>query len=159
MNEALIANWNGVVAKGDTVYVVGDLSFERDSYKVAAMVGQLKGRKHLIRGNHDKHLDVDVMLTVFDSVSDIKEVKVPNGEGGHQLIVLCHYALKVWNASHYASWHCFGHSHGNVPDDPDSLSLDVGVDCWNYTPVSFEQIKERMALKTFKPIDGHSQRR
>ena len=29
----------------------------------------------------------------------------------------------------------------------DSLSFDVGVDSWNFTPVSYEQVCEKMDLK------------
>ncbi len=36
--------------------------------------------------------------------------------------------------------------------------LDVGVDGWNYAPVSFEEIGERMSKKTWKAIDHHAAR-
>ena len=41
-----------------------------------------------------------------------------------------------------------GNSHGLLP--PYGLSFDVGVDCWDFYPVSLEQVKEKMA--TLKPI-------
>jgi calcineurin-like phosphoesterase family protein len=63
--------------------------------------------------------------------------------------------MRVWNHSHHGSWHLFGHSHGTLTDDTDSLSLDVGVDCWGYSPVSMEQLDAKMATKTFKPVDHH----
>ena len=43
----------------------------------------------------------------------------------------------------------------SLPDDPNSLSMDVGVDCHNFFPVSFEEFDARMKKKTFKPIDHH----
>lgn len=51
-----------------------------------------------------------------------------------------------------------GHSHGSMPDDTNMLSCDVGVDCWNYTPVSMEQLQVHMSKKTFKPVDHHGDR-
>jgi hypothetical protein len=55
---------------------------------------------------------------------------------------LSHYAFRVWNHSHHNSWNLYGHSHGLLPGN--SQQLDVGVDCWNYTPCSYEQVKERL---------------
>ena len=63
-------------------------------------------------------------------------------------ITLCHYAMRSWERSHYATWHLYGHHHGKLP--PYGLSFDVGVDCWNFYPVSLDQVKEKMA--TLKPI-------
>jgi len=50
------------------------------------------------------------------------------------------------------SWHLYGHSHGQLQDDPNLLSFDVGVDSWNYAPLSYEQAKEVMANKNQQPI-------
>ena len=44
-----------------------------------------------------------------------------------------------------------GNSHGNLKDDPESLSLDVGVDCHNYRPIAYEEIKKIMSKKNWKP--------
>lgn len=51
MNEALIANWNAVVAPEDTVYVLGD--FALAARAVEQILPRLNGRKILILGNHD----------------------------------------------------------------------------------------------------------
>jgi calcineurin-like phosphoesterase family protein len=49
----------------------------------------------------------------------------------------------VWNASHHGALHFYGHSHGNLPGD--SQSLDVGVDCWDFRPASLAEIRARLA--------------
>ena len=51
--------------------------------------------------------------------------------------------------------HLTGNSHSNLPDDPNILSCDVGVDAWNMTPVSMAQLRAVMAKKTPKPQDHH----
>jgi calcineurin-like phosphoesterase family protein len=33
--------------------------------------------------------------------------------------------------------------------------LDVGVDCWNYAPISFDEIVAEMAKVKFEPVDHH----
>jgi calcineurin-like phosphoesterase family protein len=59
-------------------------------------------------------------------------------EVGGDLVVLFHYAMRVWNRSHRGAWHLFGHSHGQL--QPEGRSCDVGVDCWDFKPVSLEKI-------------------
>lgn len=51
MDEALIDNWNSVVKDGDLVIHAGDVCFSGQRYDV--IMPRLKGRKHLVRGNHD----------------------------------------------------------------------------------------------------------
>lgn len=144
MDAALVQNWNTVVRPEDTVYHLGDFTFiDHEKY-----LKRLNGTVHLVLGNHDKR--TSALAAGFASVSDYKEVTADG-----QLIVLCHYAFRVWRKSHHGSWHLYGHSHGALPDDPRSLSFDVGVDCWDYTPVSIPQIRERMAKKDWKPINHH----
>jgi calcineurin-like phosphoesterase family protein len=158
MNEVMISNWNEVVRDEDIVYHVGDVAFEKDENKLIRILSLLAGEIHLIRGNHDNLIRGRISGR-FHSIehSGLREISVedPDGFGGRQPIVLCHYAMRVWNRSHFGAWHLYGHSHGTLPDDETSLSLDVGVDCWNYYPVSYEQIKERMKTKKFVPIDQH----
>ena len=64
--------------------------------------------------------------------------------------------MKVWDHSHYGAWQLYGHSHGTLLDDSDSLSMDCGADCNNYYPFSYEDVKAHMAKKTFKPVDHHN---
>jgi calcineurin-like phosphoesterase family protein len=46
----------------------------------------------------------------------------------------------VWEKKHYGAWHLYGHSYGNLLLIEGEFSLDIGVDRWNYAPVSPEQI-------------------
>lgn len=159
MNLTLIKNWNNLVQPNDTIYHLGDFSF-MPWWASLELLQKLNGQKHLILGSHDKRILKDKeLMSYFISVSQFKEIKIPDSEvyKGSQNITLCHYAMLTWNKSHYGAWQLHGHSHGSLPDDPNALRLDVGVDCWNFKPVSYEQIKQRMALKTFKPIDYHGE--
>ena len=57
MDEDLIKKWNSVVKDTDEVYIIGDLTY-RNGKPVSWYAKQLKGKKYLILGNHDK-LDSD----------------------------------------------------------------------------------------------------
>ena len=157
MDEIMIENWNRVVGPDDVVFHLGDVIFERDVSKINGLLSRLNGEKHLIFGNHDKMLRNALWRKHFKSSSELSTIWVPpeanNGVG--QQIVLCHYAMKTWNCSHHKAWSLYGHSHGTMPDDPHMLSCDVGVDCWDFTLVSMEQLNTKMATKTFYPVDGH----
>ena len=59
-----------------------------------------------------------------------------------QVIVLCHYALRVWDRSHHGAWHLYGHSHGNLPSQ--GRSFDVGVDCHGFRPLGLDAVAQKM---------------
>lgn len=53
-----------------------------------------------------------------------------------------HYAHVTWPHAWHSDLHAFGHSHGGIPAT--RKSLDVGVDCWNWLPVTLGEIMARM---------------
>ena len=133
MDEVLIERWNTVVEKGDTVYHLGDFAFsDHNQY-----LERLRGQKHLILGNHDHSNRVN-KANGWSSVSQLLHTTV---EG--KPLVLCHYAMRVWNKSHHGAIHLYGHSHGTL--EGDTQSCDVGVDAWNLTPVTLNTIRFRLA--------------
>jgi calcineurin-like phosphoesterase family protein len=146
MNEALVTRWNGVVGPQDVVYHLGDV-FWLPSGEAKALRGRLNGRICLVRGNHDR--TADSFKTCFEWVKDYCELKVEDEDaaGRKQLIVLCHYAMRVWNRSHYGAWHLFGHSHGTLPDIAGGLASDVGVDCHDSTPIPYQKVKAIMQAR------------
>lgn len=136
MNSALKENWNSRVRKKDFVVVVGDFAFKRHRKWLC----ELNGKKILVKGNHDK-MSKDV-LSHFSSVHDHLLRKI-NG----QHIFFCHYAMRTWPGPYRRTWHLYGHSHHRLYSHSNTFSCDVGVDGWNYAPVSMEQISELMRKK------------
>lgn len=53
MDETLIENWNHKVTGKDTVYILGDLIY-RSQKPPEEYLRRLRGKKHLILGNHDR---------------------------------------------------------------------------------------------------------
>jgi calcineurin-like phosphoesterase family protein len=165
MNQAILDNHNSVVRPTDNFYFLGDLAHGRDATpeRVEDFLRQLNGNKFFIKGNHDKKETIALYKKYGTYLGHMAEIYV-----GDQMITLNHYAMRVWNKSHHGSWHLYGHSHGSLPDDPNSLSLDCGVDAaanylskdgalhpQDYRPLSFDEIAELMKKKSWKPIDHH----
>lgn len=195
-DDQLVQAINTVVKPEDTLYHLGDWSFggiER--------VWEFRKRLncmniHLILGNHDHHIEKNRKLVtwpqeaemlellkveyqktpkmiefnlqdLFSSVQHYREVTI---EGKH--IILCHYAMRVWNKSHKGSWMLYGHSHGTLEQmrpqiaNPTWLgdmyytknyrTMDVGADTNYLMPYSFGQLKEIMADKdVLLEVDHH----
>jgi calcineurin-like phosphoesterase family protein len=150
MDVEMVKRWNDRVAPGDLVYHLGD--FAKGDH--APYLRRLRGQKVLIPGNHDhsKYIKLVVRQNLWSEVIPLKSIKIDD-----TIVVLCHYALRVWRSSHHGALHLYGHSHGNLPGD--SQSLDVGVDCWDFFPVTLEEIKARLATQRERGHPDHHQPR
>ena len=74
MDEALISNWNARVGADDSVYIVGDFSYNGGEAPTQYL-SRLNGHLHLIRGNHDTGLNhAERLLDYCDSVTDFLEI-------------------------------------------------------------------------------------
>jgi calcineurin-like phosphoesterase family protein len=135
MNKALIKNWNARVAADDTVYVLGDFSFMPPGPTKGILQG-LKGKKHLVAGNHDSNRVRG--LEEWESVQDYLEVGLHG-----KFFVMMHYPIESWNKHLRGSVHLHGHTHGSDRHggmEPRRNRFDVGIDAWNYQPVSIDEI-------------------
>jgi len=149
MNEELIKRWNKTIRLVDHVYVIGDFVFggaEKQVERLVNIVKQLKGNIFLVKGSHDKLTSFNPSLLGKDAQRfHLFEDKIVTVAFESQEVVLCHYAMRVWPKSHFNSWHLFGHSHGRL--EPWGKSFDIGVDCWDYRPLSFSEVKAIMKTR------------
>lgn len=141
MNATLIENWNKVVLPKDEVYILGDLSFG-SAEEVTSIIKQLKGRKYLIRGNHDYFLNDETFdTTQFEWIKDLSHFKE-----NHIQYQLCHYPILEYNG--YFSDHCFlyGHVHNNRQKYFQRLmspnAVNVGASMIGYKPISVAEIEK-----------------
>ena len=153
MDAEIIRRCNEVVKPDDTLYILGDIGF-LPVWEQIERINQMNGKKILLWGNHDvkgRKERAELVRCCFNWSYDLLRIKAtaPDGTGMMRKIVLCHYAMRVWDGSFNGSWHLYGHSHGTLPDNPFSLSLVVGVDCWDFYPASLAQVSEKMAAKTW----------
>lgn len=141
MNRTLLHNWNKVIHRDDAVYVLGDLFF-RNTVPADEYLKQMKGKKHLLIGNHDSSWMKKVELSkYFESVSHMQEII----DGSHHL-TLCHYPMMSWNACNKGAFQVYGHIHNNRNDtywpllSTSELSLNAGVDINGFRPVTLQEL-------------------
>lgn len=156
MDQTLITNHNSIVKDHDSVIHIGDFSFgkSQDFLKTAL---KLNGTHYFMDGSHDRSLREFFKPKLGQEINtNLKIILLPklfeftfNGEK----IVLCHYSLKKWWASHYGSFHFYGHSHGK-DKNPLPNSRDIGVDTTNFFPILIENAMESCRISV-KPLESH----
>ena len=67
MNNEIVKNWNSLVAPEDDVYVLGDLMLNDDNLGIK-LLKSLKGKIHIIRGNHDTTTRIEKYLDCYNVV-------------------------------------------------------------------------------------------
>lgn len=112
MDEKIIKNWNEVVTDEDDVYILGDISWKTVP-ETAEIFKKLKGRKHLIKGNHDgSYLKDEPFKKLFVEITDYKEL-YQQVNGMDSMIVLSHYPILFYKNQHHGAFHFYGHVHNS----------------------------------------------
>jgi calcineurin-like phosphoesterase family protein len=139
MDQEMIDRWNSVVRSGDgdEVWHLGDFAVRQSVERVAHLLKTLHGRKHLVVGNNDGA--VVTGRSGWESVQAYAELTVDGKK-----LVLCHYPFRTWRDMRKGSINLHGHSHGRLKSLP--RQFDVGVDAWDFRPVSFADILARTAM-------------
>ena len=153
MNRGLVDSWNAVVTReSDEVWHLGDFGFhaptDRETEDLGVLFWRLRGKKHLVIGNHDAK-NTQVLRLPWESVSPLEELK----RDGHRF-VLCHYAIENWAGQWRGAIHLHGHAHGTLRHKI-AKRFDVGVDAMGPAPVPIDQIIEAAAAEPFVPVDHH----
>jgi len=163
MNDHITDQINAIVGEDDTLWHLGDWCFanKQDYYRKARFYrDRLKCQNiNIIWGNHDDRSIRDI----FDKSYDMYQITVDG-----QKIVLCHYAMAIFDKSHRGAWQLYGHSHSGAEPwmdkhMPERRSMDVGVDnikklFGEYRPISFEEIMKIMSKKKGHFMDHHVDR-
>ena len=142
MDKTLIDNWNKVITNDDDVYILGDFSYKGgDPVKY---LKQLKGKKHLIVGNHDGCILKPKDNAARKCFVEIKDIVTVNDNGTQ--IVLCHYPIVEWNGYYRSTLHFYGHVHNTFRNETTVYAsnmknaYNVGADIIGFTPKTLQQI-------------------
>jgi len=88
MESDMIALWNGKVTDSDDIYILGDFCWG-SSENWRRILPQLKGKKHLIKGNHDLRKFPEDILGFFEE-EPVPCMEIKDGEHN---VIMCHYPM------------------------------------------------------------------
>jgi calcineurin-like phosphoesterase family protein len=151
MNSELIARWNSAVLReSDEVWLLGDFAFTHaEAEDLGQIFWRLRGRKHLVVGNHDER-NPQVLRLPWEKIEKMHTFKSKG-----QRAELCHYPLETWKASWRGALMLHGHCHGTLKRKI-SRRFDVGCDV-EHLPVEWGDILARGLAEGFQPVDGHGE--
>ena len=158
MDEEMIKRWNTKVGKGDIVYVLGDFIWKAATNEAVSIIRRLNGQIILIKGNHDRFLHNAAAKKALAGIKDYDDICVTLEDGTTRRCILSHYFIPFYNGHRYQAIHLHGHSHlteeaaeeVRISTELNEKGYDlkiynVGCMYWNYTPVTLDEILERMA--------------
>ena len=145
-DATLIARWNETVTPADLVYHLGDFAGGSRPRCLEVFL-RLNGAKRLVQGNHDSNRILDLPWTE-PPVESARLVETDE-MGVEVRLFLSHYAHRAWPGLWRGTRHLYGHTHGRLEDT--TRSCDVGVDAWDYRPVSLAQILARQGKAVIVP--------
>lgn len=154
MNRVLIENWNNTVTDFDTVFHLGDVALTSES-DMKELIPKLKGKKFLIRGNHDKKSKEFFRNVGFGFIPE-NPLKLNN-----EKLILSHKPLKDTEIPKgYVNVH--GHIHNNplhkinsetnemeYPEDlySEKLHINVSADVIGFKPISLKELLKKVEEK------------
>jgi calcineurin-like phosphoesterase family protein len=120
-DKFIIEQWNKVVSKKDTVWILGDITMEKSS--PYPLLDKLNGYKKVVLGNHDQPQHIPELLKYVNSVCGVIKFKG---------FILTHYPIHQSEIDRfYINIH--GHVHENSLTD--NRYINVSCEVVNYTPV------------------------
>lgn len=150
MNIAIIDNFNECVRMQDTLYLLGDNWLNCSVEEGIALLRQIRCKDiRFIRGNHDSPTRWEALKEVGTPIGWAEMIK-----DAKKYYLLSHYPTQT--ANYDDGWgnavrNIHGHSHQKSPMT-DDFRINVGVDAWANTPVSFGEIKELLNKNYFDKV-------
>ncbi len=125
----IISQWNEIVTKHDTVWILGDITMEKSGpYQ---LLSQMKGIKKVVLGNHDQPQHVPELLKYVNKVC-----------GSFKLhdCIFTHIPIHPYELNRY-DLNIHGHLHDNIIDD-NVRFVNVSMELINYQPVLLNDVIE-----------------
>lgn len=130
-DQLIIDNWNRVVNKKDTVWILGDIGMEKTSHY--HVLNQLFGYKKIVLGNHDLPQHIPELMKYVNSVCGMYNYKKKG-------VVFTHAPIHPDEMERFRL-NIHGHMHENIINDPRYIS--VSMEQVNYTPVLLDDILKK----------------
>ncbi len=148
MTEDMIEYYNELVSDEDRVYILGDVAFTATNMRNS--VGRLKGRKVLVKGNHDPDKHREMYMELFD---DVRSYVIKKG------FIMSHIPIHPQSLSRW-QLNIHGHLHANSVQNTDEHWIGeelktttdpryrcVCVEQTNFRPILLDTVLEEADLK------------
>lgn len=137
-NKEIVKRFNSKVSDDDTVYILGDVAMG-DMDSSIELLKQLKGHKHLIRGNHCTNAKVARFIeeNIFESIQYATQIKY-----GKFIFYLSHYeaGLGPYEGEMGKIWCLHGHTHSKNIFNDFAKNYNVAPEAHDCYPVEIEEI-------------------
>ena len=148
MNRCIVDNWNAVVRDDDDVYVLGDIMLNNNDEGMR-LLGQLRGRIHIVTGNHDTATRIG-LYNYCHNVVEVAAALYVNYKGYH--FYCTHYPCVTGYLEQddlkKMTCNLFGHTHQTTNFYNDMpFMYHVGVDSHECKPVLIDDIIDDMNAK------------
>lgn len=155
--ERMFNNWNEVVGENDTLLHLGDLTCYGDEKKHAGFLKGLKGKKYLLRGNHDKHENEWYEEHGFEVVGREPFLWTYTERNSEETVAFSHepitpYMWEPWFGTFDVNIH--GHIHTNpwpFGTDVATHYINVSIEQTDYYPVRMVDAISGKAGQLFEP--------
>jgi calcineurin-like phosphoesterase family protein len=127
-DNLIISNWNKTVSKKDTVYILGDITMEKDLYEF--YLSKLNGIKNVILGNHDLPQHIHSLLKYVNKIAGMFDYK------GGTLTHCPIHPMELENNKFRFNIH--GHIHEEKIENDKYIC--VSCEHVNYTPILIETL-------------------
>lgn len=139
MDRVLLSNMRKRIDRKDEIWILGDFAYGPLAKKrdyLSYVFGQIPcNARHLVVGNHDHQPTLDLPWTSVHQLVEVRDGSLKQNN------TLCHYPMVTWNHSRRGALQLFGHVHDNWLGSRNSVN--VGVDVWDFAPVTMEEIEAR----------------
>lgn len=134
-DEAVIAGCNIRVDKRSLLWILGDVAMDMESIK---LLDNIKCRKRLIMGNHDR-FPIEIYQKYFE---DIRACEKRYG------VIMTHIPIHP-NELQYRNWkyNLHGHIHDVNKDIKDFRYINCNVDSIGLIPMSLDELRAKIKLR------------
>jgi calcineurin-like phosphoesterase family protein len=136
-DEQIVDNWNSIVNKRDTTYLLGDVTMEkRTNYDI---LSRLNGNIVVVLGNHDMKNHSRSLLDYVDHVAGSVTLQI-----GRTKCILTHIPIHPMEFNYGFKLNIHGHLHKLKVEDgignPDPRYICVSMEQIEYKPRTFEEL-------------------
>ena len=135
MTDQLIANWNTVVTKDDTVYYLGN--FAQDPKTAQDAMLRLNGNIKFCLGEHDQaleHLNEKKMLRRGCEIIKCIEQDAENK------VAISYYPLGAWPGKSKKWFSVIGYPAKSFKSDPKKRIINASTDLWQHKPQELSKV-------------------